>query len=189
MSGPHFIEVLHLVFIARQSTTPRHCEQRDNGRDHRFRARALRPLSHTLPHLDEHFNCLDLGEINQSSLKRAGTQLITRPLKYDYGGYRNKNTYETCKNPRPTSRWSKLTKSCATSTMNFHRAYFSWIPQNARLKLSGKFDESKCIPYWYITLTTSHGMNHVLNEHLDFSQHDPYQCPYAITSVIILWYS
>ena len=98
----------------------------------------------------------------------------------------HKNTLETCKNPRPTSRWSELTKSCATSTMNFHIAYFSWIPQNARLKLSCKFDESKCNPYWYITLTTSHGMNHVLNEHLDFSQHDPHQCPYAITSVIVI---
>ena len=79
---------------------------------------------------------------------------------------RNKNTLETCKNPRPTSGWSELTKSCTTSTMNFHMAYFSWIPQNnARLKLSCKFGESKCNP---ITLTTSHGMDYVLNEHLDF---------------------
>ena len=74
------------IFIARQSTTPRHCQQRDHGRDHRFRAR---PLSHTLPHLDEHFNCPDLGKIIQSSMKKAGTQLITRPLEYYYGGYRN----------------------------------------------------------------------------------------------------
>ena len=101
-------------------------------------------------------------------------------------GYKYKNTLETCKNPRPTSGWSELTKSCATSTMNFHMAYFSWIPQNiARLKLSCKFGESKCNPYWYITLTTSHGMNYVVNEHLDVSQHDPY----AIPSVMILWYS
>ena len=57
------------------------------------------------------------------------------------------NTLETCKNPRPTSGWSELTKSCTTSTMNFHVAYFSWIPQNnARLKLSCKFGESKCNP-------------------------------------------
>ena len=98
----------------------------------------------------------------------------------------NKNTLETCKNARPTSGWSEFTKSCTTSTMNFHMAYFSWIPQdNARLKLSCKFGESKCNPYWHITLTTSHGMNYVLNQHLDFSQHDPY----AIPSVIILWYS
>ena len=59
----------------------------------------------------------------------------------------NKNTLETCKNPRPTSGWSELTKSCTTSTMNFHMAYFSWIQQNnARLKLSCKFGESKCNP-------------------------------------------
>ena len=38
--------------------------------------------------------------------------------------------------------------------MNFHMAYFSWIPQNnARLKLSCKFGESKRNPYWHITLT------------------------------------
>ena len=61
--------------------------------------------------------------------------------------YLNKNTLETCKTPRPTSGWSELTKSCTTSTMNFHMAYFSWIPQNnARLKLSCKFGESKCNP-------------------------------------------
>ena len=55
----------------------------------------------------------------------------------------DKNTLETCKNPRPTSGWSELTKSCTTLTM----AYFSCIPQNnARLKLSCKFGESKCNP-------------------------------------------
>ena len=54
---------------------------------------------------------------------------------------------ETCKNPRPTSGWSELTKSCTISTLNFHMAYFSWIPQNhARLKLSCKFGESKYNP-------------------------------------------
>ena len=59
----------------------------------------------------------------------------------------NKNTLETCKNPRPTSGWSELTKSCTTSTMNFHMAYFSWIPQdNAKFKLSCKSGESKCNP-------------------------------------------
>ena len=59
----------------------------------------------------------------------------------------NKNTLETCTNPRPTSGWSELTKLCTTSTMNFHMAYFSWISQNnARLKISCKFGESKCDP-------------------------------------------
>ena len=86
---------------------------------------------------------------------------------WDFNG--NKNTLETCKNPRPTSGWSELTKSFTTSTMNFHMAYFSWIPQNnARLKLSCKFGESKCNPCKHIILTTSHGMDYVLNEHLDF---------------------
>ena len=81
----------------------------------------------------------------------------------------NKNTLETCKNPRPTSGWSELTKSCTTSTMNFHMAYFSWIPKNnAKFQLSCKFGESKCNPCYHIILTTSHGMDYVLNEHLDF---------------------
>ena len=94
----------------------------------------------------------------------------------------NKNTLETCKNPRPTSGWNEPTKS-RTSTMNFHMAYFSWIPQNnARLKLSCKFGKSKCNPYWHITLTTSHGMNYVLNEHLYFRQHDPYAIPSVMIS-------
>ena len=85
---------------------------------------------------------------------------------------RNKNTLETCKNSRPTSGQSELPKSCTTSTMNFHMVYFSCIPHNnSRLKLSCKFGESKCNPYWDTTLMTSHGINHVLNEHIDFSQH------------------
>ena len=96
----------------------------------------------------------------------------------------NKNMLEACKNSRPTSGWSELPKSCKISTMNFHMVYFSWIPQNdARLKLSCKFGDSKCNPYWGIAVT-SHGTNYVFNEHLKFSQHDPY----AIPSEIISWY-
>ena len=57
----------------------------------------------------------------------------------------------------------------------------AWIRQNnARLKLSCKFGESLCDPYWDITLTTSHGMNFVLNDQLTFSQHDPYAIPSEI---------
>ena len=69
----------------------------------------------------------------------------------------DKNMLETCKNPRPTSGRSELPKSCTMSIMNFHMVYFSWIPQNnARLKLCCcKFGESKCSPYWDITLMTS----------------------------------
>ena len=92
----------------------------------------------------------------------------------------NKNTLETCKNPRPTSGRSEHPKSC-TSTMNFDKVY----PQNnAKLTLSHKLGESKFNPHCDIILTTSHGMNYVLNEHLDFSQHDPYATP----SGMILWY-
>ena len=91
---------------------------------------------------------------------------------------------EMCKNILPTSGRIELPKSCTTSTMNLHMVYFSWIPQNnARLQLSWKFGESKCNSHWDITLTTSHGTNYVLNEHIHFSQHDPY----AIW--MILWYS
>ena len=79
----------------------------------------------------------------------------------------NKNTLEACKNPRPTSSWSELTKSCTTSTLNFHMAYFSWIPQNnARSKLS--LVNQNVILVNISHLTTSHGMDYVLNEHLDF---------------------
>ena len=50
------------------------------------------------------------------------------------------------------------------------------IPQNdARLKLSWKFDESK------------YGTKYVLNEHLNFSQYDPYAIPseiYCDTAVL-----
>ena len=56
---------------------------------------------------------------------------------------------------------------------------------NARLKLSCKFGESTNNPYWGITFMTSHDTNYVLNEHLDFSQHDPCATP----SELILWYS
>ena len=94
-------------------------------------------------------------------------------------------TRRRVKTLQPTLGWSELPKS-SPSTMNFYMVYFSLIPQNnARLKLSCKFGESKCKPYWIITSMTSHGMHYVLNEHLDFSQHGPY----AIPSEIILWYS
>ena len=72
------------------------------------------------------------------------------------------NTWETSKNPRPRSGRIELCQSCTIWTMNFHMAYFSSIPQNnARLKPSWKFGESKYNPYWGVTLTTSHGPNYV----------------------------
>ena len=65
---------------------------------------------------------------------------------------KNKNTLEKFKNPRPASGRIEHPKSCTTSAMNFHMLYFSCIPQSdARLKLSCKFGESKCNPYWDIT--------------------------------------
>ena len=70
-----------------------------------------------------------------------------------------------------------------------HAQYQLWnstiLQNSARINLSWKFGESKCNPYWYITWMTSHGTNHVLNEHLDFSQHSRYATP----SDMILWYS
>ena len=92
--------------------------------------------------------------------------------RFHYGDHNsnsnsNSNTLETCKNPRPISSWSELTKSCTTSTLNFHMAYFSWIPQNnARSKLS--LVNQNVILFNISHLTTSHGMDYVLNEHLDF---------------------
>ena len=68
-----------------------------------------------------------------------------------------------------TSGWRELTKSC-TSTMNFHMAYFSWIPQNNakfRQMKSRYFREYFCSfsrkSYYFYILGVSH-----LNEHLDF---------------------
>ena len=90
----------------------------------------------------------------------------------------NKNTLETCKNPRPTSGWSELTKSCTTKTMNFHMAYFSWIPQNnARLKLSCKFGESKWNPYWVIVFMSSSDSNYVANDHEDVDKYGSFASP------------
>ena len=56
---------------------------------------------------------------------------------------------------------------------------------HTRLKLACKFSESKYHPYWDSTLATSHDTGYVLDEHIDFSQHDPN----AIPSEMILWYS
>ena len=76
-------------------------------------------------------------------------------------------------------------QSHAQHQLCFHMVYMSWIPQNnVRSKLSCKFGESKCNSYWDITMKTSHGMNYVLNEHLDLSQH----VPYAILSETMLYY-
>ena len=98
---------------------------------------------------------------SNSEIKRTRSGVPSRPgvgtRPWDHGllpayHYDYKNTLETCKNPRPTSGLSELPKSCTTSTMNFHMMYFSWIPQNdVKLKLSCKFGESKCNPYWNIT--------------------------------------
>ena len=74
-------------------------------------------------------------------------------------------------------------KLCTTSTLNFHVMHFSQIPwNNARLKLSCKFGESKCNPYSDIILTTSHGTNHVLDEHINFRQYGPYAMPSEMIS-------
>ena len=92
------------------------------------------------------------------------------------------NVYKPSANMR--SEW--ISKVIHNINHEFPYGVFLWIPQNnAKLKLTCKFGESKCNPCWDITLMTSHGMNYVLNEHLYFRQHGPY----AIPSEIILWCS
>ena len=45
------------------------------------------------------------------------------------------------------------------------------------LQLSCKFDESKWNPYWVNMLTSSSGINYVLNEYEDVGQYGPYAIP------------
>ena len=125
--------------------------------------------------MQKEFPCRKNFHVVTSSWNECyGWHLSRTQYSWDHLIMRNKNTLETCKNPRPTSGWSELPKSCTTSTLNFHMAYFSSIPQkNATLKLSCKFAESKCNLYWHITLTTSH-------EHEDVDQYDPYAIPSEI---------
>ena len=77
--------------------------------------------------------------------------------------------------------------------MHFHMAHFSWISKNnARLKLSCKFGESKCNPYWHITLMTSHGMNYVLDEHKDIDQFASFTIPSGkcyIKAILKVWWT
>ena len=51
---------------------------------------------------------------------------------------------------------------------------------NAMLKLSWKFDESKWNPCWLITLTSSAGTNYGLNEHEDFDRYGSLTIPSKI---------
>ena len=65
--------------------------------------------------------------------------------------------------------------------MNFHMAYFSWIPQNnARLKLSCKFGESKWNPHWVIVLMSSSDSNYVANNHEDVDKYGSVAIPSGI---------
>ena len=87
-----------------------------------------------------------------------------------------KNILETYKNPQPTS----VNASKVMHNINYefsHGAFFINSKYNARLKLSCKLGESKCNPYWDMTLTTSRDTCHVLNEYLDFRQYGPYAIP------------
>ena len=54
------------------------------------------------------------------------------------------------------------------------------IWDNAMLKLSWKFGESKWNPCWLITLKSSTGTNHVPNEHEVFDQYGPFIVPSKI---------
>ena len=48
---------------------------------------------------------------------------------------------------------------------------------NAMLKLSWKFGESKWKPYWVILLTSSSGTNYIPHEHEGVDQYDSYAIP------------
>ena len=59
---------------------------------------------------------------------------------------------------------------------------FSWIPQNnARLKLSCKFGESKWNPYWVTMLMSSSDSNYVANDHEDVDKYVSFAIPSWIT--------
>ena len=51
------------------------------------------------------------------------------------------------------------------------------IQDNAMLKLSWKFGESKWNPCWVIVLTSSSGTNYVPNEHEDIDQYGSFTLP------------
>ena len=51
------------------------------------------------------------------------------------------------------------------------------IQDNAMLKLSWKFSESKWNPCWLIMLTSSTGTNYGLNEHEDLDQYGSFTIP------------
>ena len=57
---------------------------------------------------------------------------------------------------------------------------YNTVRDNAMLKLSCKFGESKWNPYWIIMLTNSSGTNYVLNGHEDVDQYDSYAVPSKI---------
>ena len=54
------------------------------------------------------------------------------------------------------------------------------MQDNAMLKLSWKFSESKWNPYWVIVLTSSTGTNYVTNEHADLDQFGSFAIPSKI---------
>ena len=59
-----------------------------------------------------------------------------------------------------------------------HNSVTIW--DNAILKLSWKFGESKWYPYWVIVLTSSSGTNYVPNEHEGFDQYGSFSIPSKI---------
>ena len=67
------------------------------------------------------------------------------------------------------------------------RCWLIWLicdttRDNVMLKVSCKFGESKCSPYWVIVLTSSSGTNYVPNEHDDVDQYDRHAIPSEIMS-------
>ena len=83
------------------------------------------------------------GNTDESHNKRSPGQ---NDNKYRLKRKENKNTLETCKNPRPTSGWSELTVMHNINYEFPHGIFFMNSTNNARLKLSCKFGESKRNP-------------------------------------------
>ena len=61
-----------------------------------------------------------------------------------------------------------------------YESYANTIQDNAMLKLSWKFDESKWNLCWVIVLTSSTGTNYVPNEHEDIDQYGSFTIPSKI---------
>ena len=63
---------------------------------------------------------------------------------------------------------------------NMAHLQYGTIQDNAMLKLSWKFGESKWYPYWVSVLTSSSGTNYVPNEYEGVDQYGSFTIPSEI---------